>query len=325
MWIIVIIILILIFLLSFSEGRAEEIDMFSLSISRRFFEPETLILENLFTKETREHIRKFVVDWEKYDEQEYNKITENIYTYRRSPLETKMKYFAFTNRIIDDFNKLSKRRLPVCLNAEPVRAVPPEGLVLKKKFVVDTAKIEEELDLLYTQSERINTSTGIEHIFIGGHINELGNRKTYKQYEEAIEKLRDSYPNLYAVCKRAHQYCSGKNKYASFSISKMTNQNGLHIHLDHAVEKRGNIVVVNIGADIFYDMIPVLSTSSESYRVPIASGDMVILDGAARYEWAHSIPDYIYNTYSRYAILLKSIMPNDMTLMPYKGNTKHYV
>lgn len=306
----------------FSNLGSDEIEAHILSNKRHFFEKETEILQNLFISDSREFVRNIVKDWSEYNETEFNMLTKNYFSFCKTSMEIKIKYFLFTNIIVTKFDKISKRRLNVCIKTIPSMVTPPSGFQLIKNFVEKKELVIKEIEEVFKKYPKLQTSTGIDHVVINGRTGFMNGTNYYKQYEDTIELLKD-YPNLYEICKKGLNYCSGKNKFASFSISKLKNSTGLHAHIDHITEKRGNIVVINLGADIFYDMFPLLTFSSDlSLRIPIKNGDMAILDKSARYEWTHSIPDFIYDSYNRYAILFKSIMPTDMLLMPYKNEGK---
>ena len=83
--------------------------------------------------------------------------------------------------------------------------------------------------------------------------------------------------------------------------------NELHCHLDNLSQGKGPIITVNIGPKIFYDMIPVYFTNEEKkelspLRIRVKSDEVVILDGLARYCWAHCIPYGFPKTEEKFTI-----------------------
>jgi hypothetical protein len=97
------------------------------------------------------------------------------------------------------------------------------------------------------------------------------------------------------------------------TLVKYKNMVGLHTHVDN-INRAGSgpIITLSIGPDItIYDMIPLQKEYGKSIRVFINQGDFLVLNGDARWKWAHSLPhDYEYTRDNkpipyRFAILFR--------------------
>ena len=84
---------------------------------------------------------------------------------------------------------------------------------------------------------------------------------------------------------------------------------GIEVHMDNVMRtNRGPIITVNIGPPtVFFDLIPVLQCEERHYpiRVRLRQGDLCIMDGASRVNWAHAIPyGAKYSKQYKFTILL---------------------
>ncbi|XWV24514.1 alkylated dna repair protein alkb-like 8 isoform x1 [Tupanvirus deep ocean] len=83
---------------------------------------------------------------------------------------------------------------------------------------------------------------------------------------------------------------------------------GIHSHIDNIKRGNGAVVTMSLGPDYnVYDLIPVDNTN-DSLRIFFKKGSVLIMDGKARYLWAHATPkNFTYTpTELRYSIVLLS-------------------
>eukprot|EP00961_Rhodomonas_salina_P257510 3479985-Rhodomonas_salina.3 len=73
---------------------------------------------------------------------------------------------------------------------------------------------------------------------------------------------------------------------------------GLWTHIDNVRRSDGFVVSVGLGVPVLFDMAPSLlagkrGVSNDGFvlRTRIDAGDMILLDGEARFEWCHGIPE----------------------------------
>lgn len=93
-------------------------------------------------------------------------------------------------------------------------------------------------------------------------------------------------------------------------ILKYEANDGIWLHIDNIARYSGGpIITISVGPDkIYYDLTPSLLTDNKSLkpiRVEIDNGDIVIMDGSARMEWAHGLPYKVPFDEIKYSILLK--------------------
>jgi len=94
-------------------------------------------------------------------------------------------------------------------------------------------------------------------------------------------------------------------KKSKIIIARYESNTGLYSHIDLLKKGNGPIITMSLGSNYnVYDMIP-LKDNLKTIRVYFPMGSIVVLNGEARYEWAHSLPyDLKYNeNQTRYSIL----------------------
>ncbi|XWV25745.1 DNA repair protein [Tupanvirus soda lake] len=91
-------------------------------------------------------------------------------------------------------------------------------------------------------------------------------------------------------------------------IVRYEQSSGIHSHIDNIKRGNGAVVTMSLGPDYnVYDLIPVDNTN-DSLRIFFKKGSVLIMDGKARYLWAHATPkNFKYTpTDLRYSIVLLS-------------------
>jgi hypothetical protein len=141
-------------------------------------------------------------------------------------------------------------------------------------------------------------------------------------YAEGIKLLSSTYKSLtlfikgYArtLCKLLSIDQNFLDEQGSILFIKYEIRNGIWLHVDNLERTDGGpICTINIGPpDINIDFVPVMhSSSGESSLIPFRAnmneGDMLMMQGESRYEWAHGIP-YGLNA-EKYTIVFKFTRP----------------
>ena len=80
---------------------------------------------------------------------------------------------------------------------------------------------------------------------------------------------------------------------------------GIKLHIDNiARANSGPIATVSLGPpNVMYDLTPTLADEGVPIRLEMAEGDIVVLDGKSRLEWAHAIP--FNNKAYKYTVIFK--------------------
>lgn len=82
---------------------------------------------------------------------------------------------------------------------------------------------------------------------------------------------------------------------------------GIFAHIDDLTVKRGNIYVLNVNRDIYYDLYPWMTKDINPIRIKFPRRNIIELKDDARKLWAHSLPSGIPNIKGRFAVLLRTI------------------
>lgn len=93
-------------------------------------------------------------------------------------------------------------------------------------------------------------------------------------------------------------------------ILKYTSHSGIWLHIDNVARyDQGPIITISVGPKkIYYDLTPTLLHNDKKYspiRVEVGNGDLVIMDGSSRMEWAHGLPYDMTFSVNKYSILIK--------------------
>ena len=80
---------------------------------------------------------------------------------------------------------------------------------------------------------------------------------------------------------------------------------GIKLHIDNiARANSGPIATVSLGPPtVTYDLTPTLSAVGVPIRLVMGEGDIVVMDGKSRLEWAHALP--FNNHYYKYTVIFK--------------------
>jgi alkylated DNA repair dioxygenase AlkB len=99
---------------------------------------------------------------------------------------------------------------------------------------------------------------------------------------------------------------------AQLIILKYLPNAGMWVHIDN-IERydQGPIITINVGPKYaYYDMIPVLlpsmdDTNVRPLRIKIPQGNVLIMDGISRIEWAHGLPYNVPYEKTKYTLMFK--------------------
>jgi alkylated DNA repair dioxygenase AlkB len=132
-------------------------------------------------------------------------------------------------------------------------------------------------------------------------------------YNEARAALRAATPALADFCHehllhlaRIYRLSPGDiAKKAQLVLLRYEPGSGIWLHIDNVARyDRGPIVTISLGPpDVTYDLTPTLTDKGVPIRVRMREGDLVIMDGRSRMEWAHGVP-YGLETY-KYTVMFK--------------------
>jgi len=203
--------------------------------------------------------------------------------------------------------------------------VLPQGLC-----VFDSILTESELDEFYdilgklfqdyrklgiknsTQKER-----GLTYLFSGN--------KLAKQYsKETLEFIKNynirAYNIVYSVILYIMKiFCIDVNDPEKVSVFldhlqiiflRYEKNSGIWLHIDNVARyDQGPIITMSVGPKkIYYDFTPTLAYNNPDFqplRLEIPNGDIVVMDGSARIEWAHALPFNVPYDKIKYSILFK--------------------
>lgn len=131
-------------------------------------------------------------------------------------------------------------------------------------------------------------------IYLSMIVNEFASR-FHKSTEEVMEHIQTN-GTLY-ILKYAPSY-------------------GLWMHIDNILRSDATVYTIGVGRDITYDVAQVIPDSSEK-KIPMLrskneEGTMMILDGKARYMYAHGIP-YGRKTKCKYTIIMRLFHDDELT------------
>lgn len=145
-------------------------------------------------------------------------------------------------------------------------------------------------------------------------------------YVETRPALRRRAPKLYAFAEKYARYLAEFyrmspevfDRLVSFHVARYHRESGLWLHLDNAARRGGGpITTVGLGVDTVYDLTPTF-TEGEPIRVTMAEGDIAIMDGPARIEWAHGLP-YGRKEYKYTMMFLFEGMPPGSFYSPHRS------
>jgi hypothetical protein len=99
-------------------------------------------------------------------------------------------------------------------------------------------------------------------------------------------------------------------KYIQLVPLKYEQNNGIWLHIDNVARyDQGPIITISIGPEVSYvDFTPTLlhsNTQLKPIRIELDEGDIVIMDGSSRMEWAHGLPSNTPYKKTKYTLLFK--------------------
>lgn len=140
-------------------------------------------------------------------------------------------------------------------------------------------------------------------------------------YPETMRFLRKWYPAAHSLVERyAHEIAdvykvppAERKRFFSDHLQvivlRYEKRSGIWLHIDNIVRyNQGPIATVSIGPPyVYYDLTPTLCADARRVplRVQFLEGDLAIMDGPARMEWAHGLPSGVPSDKIKYSILFK--------------------
>lgn len=182
-----------------------------------------------------------------------------------------------------------------------------------------------ELDQLYNHLEKIfseyrtlgiiysyQKSRGLTYLFTGED-----QRTQYST--ETMNFLKSYNPDLYSLIRKIFRYIADiydiddpdyLYKYIQLVLLKYEKSDGIWLHIDNVARyNQGPIMTASIGPEVtYYDLTPTLlhyDSELKPIRVEINEGDLVIMDGSSRMEWAHGLPYYVPYKKTKYTMMFK--------------------
>jgi hypothetical protein len=137
---------------------------------------------------------------------------------------------------------------------------------------------------------------------------------------EVLNIINGKFPILHSYIKKSlHAIITHKGKVSEKIINNLlktkikvlflryNNKAGKRLHLDNVWRGGGGFIcTINIGPKhIYYDLVPISKkVDKKSYRCLVNEGDLLVMDGASRYLYAHSVPfNCDYGNVFKYTII----------------------
>ena len=100
------------------------------------------------------------------------------------------------------------------------------------------------------------------------------------------------------------------NEQGTLYLLKYESGAGIWMHIDNLLRSDSTVFTVGIGRNVVYDATRIIGREKESpislLRTHNPEGTMMVMDGAARYEWAHGVPyDSKKRNGTKYTIILR--------------------
>ena len=169
-----------------------------------------------------------------------------------------------------------------------------------------------KLDILYFNQE----NRGLTYLFTGDDVTQYS--------EKTLEFIRGYNTELYELLYKIIDYImeiycidTSYEKNVSYFLGKMQiiflkyeKNDGIWLHVDNVARyDQGPIITMSIGPEkIYFDLTPSLLFKNKELvpiRVELNNGDLVVMDGSSRIEWAHGLPYNSPYTKTKYSILFK--------------------
>jgi hypothetical protein len=189
--------------------------------------------------------------------------------------------------------------------------VIPNGFFVIKPYIERNMlnKAHEDLDSIYKSYKNLGIpddnypEVGLHYLFAVKEGSKFNRKIESHNFDGILLKLKEFKSLHYIlalymdVCTDVYsrQYDIPRNKawhLGHMSIIKYATENtGIKVHMDNIVPRLGSLIVnVSLGPkEILYDLIPI-TVQGTPIRAKIHNGEMVFLDGRARYQYAHGIP-----------------------------------
>jgi hypothetical protein len=256
-------------------------------------------------------VKRLIIPSDKWKFNYQNKFPEDI-----KSIEDKIWYIKKCIRMFSYFNM---KTLPLGKN------VLPKGLCLFKKILTNS-----ELDKLHMFFNDIfskhreykimmsdQSGRGLQYLFTGDD----GKKQYYKKTMDQIKRINIEFFNImrkhifyiigiYKKYKSIQKLENFLDKKCQIIILKYMDNRGIFLHIDNVARyDRGPIITSSVGPRYSYaDFTPTLLHEKKNHvplRYKIPQGDILVMDGPSRMEWAHGLPSNANYEKPKYTILLK--------------------
>lgn len=205
------------------------------------------------------------------------------------------------------------------------RTVLPKGLCLFKKILTNSElnKLHEYFNDIFINQRKYKimssdqSGRGLQYLFTGDDCK----RQYYKKTMEQIKRINIEFFNImrkhifyiigiYKKYKSITELEKFLNEKCQIIILKYMDNRGIFLHIDNIARyDRGPIISSSVGPRYSYvDFTPTLLHEKKNHnpvRYKIPQGDVLVMDGPSRMEWAHGLPSNANYEKTKYSILLK--------------------
>jgi alkylated DNA repair dioxygenase AlkB len=201
----------------------------------------------------------------------------------------------------------------------------PDTMLYEKAHVEITSLFEEEIKTPSLPTSDQRDTRGLMYLFT---YPETGTDKKVVA-TEAMKVLRERTPHLakyidayldlfVAVTGKTKRFVESRTQIVLLRYEPST---GIWLHIDNVARyDQGPIATTSLGPEeVVYDLTPALAEETDAIRVQFRRSDLAILDGRARMEWAHGIPQGSHK--GKFTIMFKCDRLSD-TVVGYQNILK---
>jgi alkylated DNA repair dioxygenase AlkB len=144
-----------------------------------------------------------------------------------------------------------------------------------------------------------------------------GDNEETQKYSKTLEFLKEYNPRLLKFVEKyvdkvvdMYNVEGNLDDYIQVIPLKYDSPNGIWIHIDNIARyEQGPIITLGVGPKYtYYDFTPTLlweNSDLKPIRIRVQRGDIVVMDGSARMEWAHGLPYNVPYEKTKYTIMIK--------------------
>jgi hypothetical protein len=206
----------------------------------------------------------------------------------------------------------------------PSCSVPPGMCVLSpiytKKYMDDLYNVLDTYYIEHINDKNMTNQKNGNRVFMFDDMYLIDLLKLLKgtELEPFLIKYISDIFETFDIPSKYHKRILNESK---MPVVRYKNNYGLHMHIDKFRRANGPIVTTSVGADVYvYDMFDVTKTPIQPTRTYFKEGDIILMDGLSRVEYAHGLPsNFVYdNSKNRYALIW--LMPKFRVIDKYFSN-----